>query len=132
MSDEPRKSILKRDTHSFDDARQGSYLCPDRGMLDRKAKSFEEREEDYEKARRRIFRNQQQQQADNGDCDDSYLSWSSSVEQQQQQHQQQQQQSRMRPNNGGKMLKVQTVIFKKIIFPFDLLIYFDLILKFSS
>lgn len=29
---------------------------PDRGLLDRKAKSFEEREEDYEKARRRIFK----------------------------------------------------------------------------
>lgn len=31
--------------------------CPDRGnLLDRKAKSFEEREQEYEKAKRRIFK----------------------------------------------------------------------------
>lgn len=36
-------------------------------MLDRKAKSFEEREEEYEKARTRIFRNR--------DSDESYWSW---------------------------------------------------------
>ncbi|XP_055707888.1 protein encore isoform X4 [Phlebotomus papatasi] len=54
--DEPRKSILKRDSHSFDEYRQGLLPCPDRGMLDRKSKSFEEREEEYERARRRIFK----------------------------------------------------------------------------
>ena len=52
-----RKSILKRDTHSFEEYRQGLLACPDRGnMLDRKAKSFEEREQEYEKAKRRIFK----------------------------------------------------------------------------
>lgn len=52
-----RKSILKRDTHSFDEYRQGLLACPDRGnLLDRKAKSFEEREQEYEKAKRRIFK----------------------------------------------------------------------------
>lgn len=54
--DEPRKSILKRDSHSFDECRQSLLPNPDRGLLDRKAKSFEEREEEYEKARRRIFK----------------------------------------------------------------------------
>ncbi|XP_055631174.1 protein encore isoform X3 [Toxorhynchites rutilus septentrionalis] len=56
FSEEPRKSILKRDTHSFDEYRYGLLHCPDRGVLDRKAKSFEEREEEYDKARRRIFK----------------------------------------------------------------------------
>ena len=56
MLDEPRKSILKRDAHSFDECRQSLLPNPDRGLLDRKAKSFEEREEEYEKARRRIFK----------------------------------------------------------------------------
>lgn len=52
-----RKSILKRDAHSFEEYRQGLLACPDRGnMLDRKAKSFEEREQEYEKAKRRIFK----------------------------------------------------------------------------
>lgn len=48
---------MKRDTHSFDEYRQGLLACPDRGnLLDRKAKSFEEREQEYEKAKRRIFK----------------------------------------------------------------------------
>lgn len=49
---------MKRDAHSFDEYRQGLLACPDhRGnMLDRKAKSFEEREQEYEKAKRRIFK----------------------------------------------------------------------------
>ncbi|XP_031619670.1 protein encore isoform X2 [Contarinia nasturtii] len=52
-----RKSILKRDAHSFEEYRQGLLACPDRGnLLDRKAKSFEEREQEYEKAKRRIFK----------------------------------------------------------------------------
>lgn len=51
-----RKSILKRDAHSFEEYRQGLLGCPDRNMLDRKAKSFEEREQEYEKAKRRIFK----------------------------------------------------------------------------
>uniref|UniRef100_A0A182M516 R3H domain-containing protein n=1 Tax=Anopheles culicifacies TaxID=139723 RepID=A0A182M516_9DIPT len=75
FSEEPRKSILKRDTHSFDEYHRfgsgaggggggggsGSGLlhCPDRGMLDRKAKSFEEREEEYEKSKRRLFKNRE-------------------------------------------------------------------------
>ncbi|XP_017058640.2 protein encore isoform X2 [Drosophila ficusphila] len=53
VRDDARKSILKRDTHSFDEVRQSPYLCP--LSLDRKAKSFEERDEDYDRARSRIF-----------------------------------------------------------------------------
>jgi encore-like protein len=34
-------------------------LNPERGVLDRKAKSFEEREEEYEKVKRRIFKNRE-------------------------------------------------------------------------
>uniref|UniRef100_A0A182VLK5 R3H domain-containing protein n=1 Tax=Anopheles merus TaxID=30066 RepID=A0A182VLK5_ANOME len=83
FSEEPRKSILKRDTHSFDEYHRfggggggdgggggggggggrggGSGLlhCPDRGMLDRKAKSFEERDEEYDKSKRRLFKNRE-------------------------------------------------------------------------
>ncbi|KAL5289953.1 R3HDM1 family protein [Megaselia abdita] len=84
----PRKSILKRDSHSFDDPRQG-FLCPERMMLDRKAKSFEEREEEYEKARTRIFRNREN--------DDTYWSWH---------HEKGDQISRLRQN---KMLKVKSM-----------------------
>lgn len=53
-----RKSILKRDAHSFEEYRQGLLACPDhRGnLLDRKARSFEEREQEYEKTKRRIFK----------------------------------------------------------------------------
>lgn len=98
--DDSRKSILKRDTHSFDEARQSSYLCPDRGMLDRKAKSFEEREEDYDRARSRIF-NRSQNEACGGSTDDdnNYISWTSSVEQQQ----------FSRGRSSGKVLKIQNV-----------------------
>ncbi|XP_075163706.1 R3H domain containing protein encore [Haematobia irritans] len=98
--DDSRKSILKRDTHSFDEARQSSYLCPDRGaMLDRKAKSFEEREEDYDRARSRIF-NRTQNEACGGSTDDdnNYISWTSSVDQQQ----------FSRSRSSGKVLKIQS------------------------
>lgn len=48
---------MKRDAHSFEEYRHGLLACPDRGnLLDRKAKSFEEREQEYEKAKRRIFK----------------------------------------------------------------------------
>lgn len=47
---------MKRDAHSFEEYRQGLLGCPDRLMLDRKAKSFEEREQEYERAKRRIFK----------------------------------------------------------------------------
>ncbi|KAG5678674.1 hypothetical protein PVAND_008325 [Polypedilum vanderplanki] len=49
FSEEPRKSILKRETHSFEDYRQGGLLSVQRSILNRKAKSFEERDEEYEK-----------------------------------------------------------------------------------
>lgn len=60
-SEEPRKSILKREAHSFEDYRQGGLLSVHRGILNRKAKSFEERDEEYEKVRydRRVFRNRE-------------------------------------------------------------------------
>ncbi|XP_055382150.1 protein encore isoform X2 [Condylostylus longicornis] len=74
VRDEPRKSILKRDTHSFDESRQGSYLGVDRGVLDRKAKSFEEREEEYQKARRRIFRGRESIEM----AEEQYWGWSNS------------------------------------------------------
>lgn len=59
FSEEPRKSILKREAHSFEDYRQGGLLSVQRGILNRKAKSFEERDEEYDKVRRRIFRNRE-------------------------------------------------------------------------
>ncbi|XP_036150276.1 cAMP-regulated phosphoprotein 21-like, partial [Monomorium pharaonis] len=56
LSEEPRRSILKRDSNSFEDS--FNFKSPDRMSNDccRRSKSFEEREEEYERARRRIFK----------------------------------------------------------------------------
>ncbi|XP_048268242.1 R3H domain-containing protein 2 isoform X3 [Bombus terrestris] len=56
LSEEPRRSILKRDSSSFED--NFNFKSPDRlsGDYCRQSKSFEEREEEYERARRRIFK----------------------------------------------------------------------------
>ncbi|KAG7210327.1 hypothetical protein KM043_011865 [Ampulex compressa] len=56
LSEEPRRSILKRDSSSFEDT--FNFKSPDRmsGDYCRRSKSFEEREEEYERARRRIFK----------------------------------------------------------------------------
>lgn len=56
MTEEPRRSILKRDSSSFEDS--FNFKSPDRlsGDYCRRSKSFEEREEEYERARRRIFK----------------------------------------------------------------------------
>ncbi|XP_076390941.1 uncharacterized protein LOC100881273 isoform X1 [Megachile rotundata] len=56
LSEEPRRSILKRDSSSFEDS--FNFKSPDRlsGDYCRQNKSFEEREEEYERARRRIFK----------------------------------------------------------------------------
>ncbi|XP_034951813.1 protein encore isoform X2 [Chelonus insularis] len=56
LAEEPRRSILKRDSSSFEDGY--NFKSPDRlsGDYGRRSKSFEEREEEYEKARRRIFK----------------------------------------------------------------------------
>ncbi|KAJ1519378.1 hypothetical protein ONE63_004671 [Megalurothrips usitatus] len=53
-SEEPRKSILKRDFASFEDSQ---YKSDEKqlSLESRRSKSFEEREEEYERARRRIF-----------------------------------------------------------------------------
>lgn len=51
---------MKREAHSFEDYRQGGLLSVHRGILNRKAKSFEERDEEYDKVQgRRIFRNRE-------------------------------------------------------------------------
>ncbi|RZB54402.1 cAMP-regulated phosphoprotein 21, partial [Asbolus verrucosus] len=54
FSEEPRRSILKRDSNSIEDY---NFKSPDRQytMENRRSKSFEEREEEYAKVRRRIF-----------------------------------------------------------------------------
>lgn len=53
VQDEPKKSILKRDNSSFEDGRE---RITDKQFLDsRRSKSFEEREEEYQKAKARIF-----------------------------------------------------------------------------
>lgn len=72
-------------------------------MLDRKAKSFEEREEDYESTRSRIFNRSQNESctvsSGTTDDDNNYISWTSSVDQQQ----------FSRGRNNGKVLKIQNV-----------------------
>lgn len=54
FSEEPRRSILKRDSNSIEDY---NFKSPDRqhSLENRRSKSFEEREEEYAKVRRRIF-----------------------------------------------------------------------------
>nr|XP_036672348.1 protein encore isoform X2 [Drosophila suzukii] len=101
VRDDARKSILKRDTHSFDEVRQSPYLCP--LSLDRKAKSFEEREEDYDRARSRIFSRTggNHDGYSGGGEEECYGGW----EQQQQQQKQSQPPRPKRPN--GKMLQMQ-------------------------
>ncbi|XP_039489246.1 protein encore isoform X5 [Drosophila santomea] len=101
VRDDARKSILKRDTHSFDEVRQSPYLCP--LSLDRKAKSFEEREEDYDRARSRIFSRTggNHEGYSGGGEEECYGGW----EQQQQQQKQSQPPRPKRPN--GKMLQMQ-------------------------
>lgn len=56
LTEEPKRSILKRDSNSFEDG--FNFKSPDRFIADycRRSKSFEEREEEYERARRRIFK----------------------------------------------------------------------------
>ncbi|XP_069703503.1 cAMP-regulated phosphoprotein 21 isoform X2 [Periplaneta americana] len=53
--EEPRRSILKRDSSSFEES--CNFKSPERQFSSesRRSKSFEEREEEYEKARKRIF-----------------------------------------------------------------------------
>ncbi|KAF4526086.1 hypothetical protein B566_EDAN007579 [Ephemera danica] len=50
LEPEPRRSILKRDTNSLEDT---GFKA---SVESRRSKSFEEREEEYEKARKRIFK----------------------------------------------------------------------------
>lgn len=56
LTEEPKRSILKRDSNSFEDS--FNFKSSDRFITDycRRSKSFEEREEEYERARRRIFK----------------------------------------------------------------------------
>uniref|UniRef100_A0A336LKU8 CSON011473 protein n=1 Tax=Culicoides sonorensis TaxID=179676 RepID=A0A336LKU8_CULSO len=51
-----KKSILKRSSHSFDESKQSGLLTAQRGALNRKTKSFEERQHNYEKIKHRIFK----------------------------------------------------------------------------
>lgn len=74
LSEEPRRSILKRDSNSFEDG--FNFKSPDRlsGDYCRRSKSFEEREVEYERARRRIFKDNS---GESGDVN-SWPYWSSS------------------------------------------------------
>jgi encore-like protein len=74
LIEEPRRSILKRDSSSFED--NFNFKSPDRisGEYCRRSKSFEEREEEYEKARRRIFK----ESSGKSDEATSWPYWSSS------------------------------------------------------
>ncbi|KAG5870285.1 hypothetical protein JTB14_002056 [Gonioctena quinquepunctata] len=84
FSEEPRRSILKRDSNSIEDY---SFKSPDRSfsLESRRSKSFEEREEEYEKVRRRIFNREedkwpflwQMQDASSEDFGWSEMPWSS-------------------------------------------------------
>ncbi|GAB6031955.1 cAMP-regulated phosphoprotein 21, variant 2 [Chamberlinius hualienensis] len=78
LPEEPKKSILKRDSSSFEDGKDAK--SPERQLSteSRRSKSFEEREEEYGKARARIF-NQDSSSSQDGAVD-SPLSRRSSQE----------------------------------------------------
>ncbi|CAG9813177.1 unnamed protein product [Phaedon cochleariae] len=75
FSEEPRRSILKRDSSSIEDY---SFKSPDRSysLENRRSKSFEEREEEYEKVRRRIF-NREMHDGSSEDFGWTEMPWSS-------------------------------------------------------
>lgn len=78
-TDEPlsRKSILKRDAYSFEEYRQRFLGCFERGnMMNRKAKSFEEREQEYNRIKKRIFKDMENESFDqiSPDCSDELSS----------------------------------------------------------
>ncbi|KAL1501888.1 hypothetical protein ABEB36_007128 [Hypothenemus hampei] len=70
----PRRSILKRDSNSIEDY---CFKSPDRGFGSegRRSKSFEEREEEYERAKRRIFRKEMHDSSEDFGWSD--VQWSS-------------------------------------------------------
>lgn len=74
-------------------------------MLDRKAKSFEERGDEYDRSRPRIF-NRMQSDANSSAEDDNYISWTSSVEPQ----------PMPRVRHNGKMSKTQNVCLSIVIY----------------
>ncbi|XP_063918685.1 cAMP-regulated phosphoprotein 21 isoform X3 [Zophobas morio] len=82
FSEEPRRSILKRDSNSVEDY---GFKSPDRqySLENRRSKSFEEREEEYAKVRRRIFNREelcllrQMQDGSNEDFEWAEMPWSS-------------------------------------------------------
>ncbi|CAL1291939.1 unnamed protein product [Larinioides sclopetarius] len=55
LPEEPKKSILKRDSISFEEGKEQKSPERQSSTDSRRSKSFEEREEEYEKARARIF-----------------------------------------------------------------------------
>ncbi|XP_060536408.1 cAMP-regulated phosphoprotein 21 isoform X3 [Cylas formicarius] len=75
FKEEPRRSILKRDSNSIEDY---CFKSPDRGYNseNRRSKSFEEREEEYEKARKRIF-NREMHKGSSEEFTWSEIPWSS-------------------------------------------------------
>ncbi|XP_066973580.1 cAMP-regulated phosphoprotein 21 isoform X3 [Macrobrachium rosenbergii] len=64
VPDEPKRSILKRDSSSFDDGSNYKSLDRQYSSESRRSKSFEEREEEYEKVRKRIFSQESLSSAD--------------------------------------------------------------------
>ncbi|XP_045135063.1 cAMP-regulated phosphoprotein 21-like isoform X5 [Portunus trituberculatus] len=64
VPDEPKRSILKRDSSSFDDGSNYKSLDRQFSSESRRSKSFEEREEEYEKVRKRIFSQESLSSAD--------------------------------------------------------------------
>uniref|UniRef100_A0A1B6DE93 cAMP-regulated phosphoprotein 21 n=2 Tax=Clastoptera arizonana TaxID=38151 RepID=A0A1B6DE93_9HEMI len=77
--EEPRRSILKRDSSSFDET--STFKSHDRQLTceSRRSKSFEEREEEYEKVKRRIFNHDHERNLDsqNSSQDEDDVRWPS-------------------------------------------------------
>ncbi|XP_017778860.1 PREDICTED: cAMP-regulated phosphoprotein 21 isoform X2 [Nicrophorus vespilloides] len=74
FSEEPRRSILKRDSNSVEDY---NFKSPERqsSMESKRSKSFEEREEEYEKVRRRIFNKEMHNCGSSDDLTWSEIYW---------------------------------------------------------
>lgn len=87
---------MKRDAHSFDEYRHVLLGNTERGgMADRKAKSFEQREQEYERAKRRIFKD-----VNTESMEQFWHNWSSSVSSEQSKHK----------GQSNRLLKVQSSV----------------------
>lgn len=82
-----------------------------RGMLDRKAKSFEEREEEYERVKMRIFKKREMEAAAGGNGSNYWPQWGGSDSCSDQEGAANQAMMRPKVKNSHRLLKVQSLVY---------------------